>query len=49
MISSERLTDDEGWREVPPNSLVIFDRWTEARTVHLSAEGVADFALLRPV
>jgi glutamine amidotransferase len=47
VVSSERLTDDEGWREVPPNSLVMFDRWTEPRAVRLSTEGVADFDHVR--
>ena len=28
VVSSERLTEDERWTVVPPNSLVTFDRWT---------------------
>jgi predicted glutamine amidotransferase len=47
VVSSERLTDDDEWREVPRNSLVMFDRWTEPRTVHLSTEGVGDFSEIR--
>jgi glutamine amidotransferase len=48
VISSERLTTDEGWREVPANSLVMFDRWTEPRMVRFAADGVADFAEVTP-
>ncbi|MDH3208718.1 MAG: hypothetical protein OEO79_19115, partial [Gemmatimonadota bacterium] len=39
LVSSERLTDDERWRAVPPNHLVMFDRWTPPVTVPLEADG----------
>jgi len=39
LVSSERLTEDERWRVVPPNSLVMFDRWTPPVTVPLEADG----------
>jgi predicted glutamine amidotransferase len=39
VVSSERLTDDGRWRAVPPNSLVMFDRWTAPVIVPLAPDG----------
>jgi predicted glutamine amidotransferase len=39
VVSSERLTDDARWTEVPPNSLVLLDRWESPRVLPLAADG----------
>jgi hypothetical protein len=38
-VSSERLTDQARWHAVPPNSLVMFDRWTPPEIVSLGDDG----------
>jgi predicted glutamine amidotransferase len=39
LVSSERLTDQARWHAVPPNSLVMFDRWTPPEIVSLGDDG----------
>ena len=45
VVSSERLTEDARWRAVPPNSMLVLDRWAPPRTFLLDADG----SLLGPV
>ncbi|MDH5761236.1 MAG: class II glutamine amidotransferase [Gemmatimonadota bacterium] len=39
VVSSERLTDDDRWEVVPPNSLLVLDRWAAPRTFGLDVGG----------
>jgi len=41
VVSSERLTDDPRWREVPPNTLLVCDRWTAPMIWPLGRNGSA--------
>ncbi len=39
VVASERLTADERWKPVPPNHLVILDRFAPPRTLAMDARG----------
>lgn len=39
VVSSERLTDDPRWEDVPPNSMVVLDRHAAPRILPMDREG----------
>jgi glutamine amidotransferase len=39
VVSSERLTDDRDWKDVPVNSMVVLDRYRPMRIMKLTAGG----------
>ena len=39
LVSSERLTDDARWEEVPANHAVLLDRWGPVRVLPMSVTG----------
>jgi predicted glutamine amidotransferase len=38
VVSSERLTDDPRWTPVPPNHVIVLDRWAPPRLLALNAD-----------
>jgi predicted glutamine amidotransferase len=42
VISSERLTEDDRWATVPPNSLVVLDREAPPRVLPMGLDGAVD-------
>lgn len=42
VVSSERLTDDDRWRPVPSNSMVVLDRAAPPRVLPMGLDGTVD-------
>jgi len=39
LVSSERLTEDPRWKTVPPNHVVVVDRWSPPRVLPMDQDG----------
>lgn len=39
VVASERLTDDDRWRDVPPNAMLVLDRWAPPKVLAMASTG----------